>query len=135
MQLNDILSGVEDQERGRWFPLLHPVTGEATAVALLVAGPDSRVQANAMVAMTDELAEMADLEGRVSGKDRAEVHRRFLARCVLDWKATEAGEPIPFKFDRMMRLLGVAWVKAQADAFAGNRAVYYFPEVKADAAA
>lgn len=135
MQLNDILAGVEDQQRGRWFALLHPVTGEATDVMLLVAGPDSATQAGAMVAMTDELAELADLDGRVAGKDRADVHRRFLARCVLDWKATEGGEPIPFKFDRLLRLLAVAWVKSQVDAFAGNRAVYYFPEAATDAAA
>lgn len=135
MQFSDILNGAEDQQRGRWFKLLHPVTGAETAVSLLVAGPDSGVQAQALVAMTDELAEMADPDGRVSGKDRAEVHRRFLARCVLDWKASEGGEPIPFTFDRLLRLIAVAWVKSQLDAFAANRAVYYFPAQVTDEAA
>lgn len=66
MELNDILSGAEDQNRGRWFELLHPVTGAATGVRLLVAGPDSRVQAEALALMTDDLSEAADDQGRVT---------------------------------------------------------------------
>lgn len=137
MELNDILSGAEDQNRGRWFELLHPVTGAATGLRLLVAGPDSRVQAEALALMTDDLSEAADDQGRVSGSDRAECHRRLLARCILDWRVTEGGEPLPYSHDRAKRLLAVAWVKAQVDAFAANRAVYFWPADKgaADAAA
>lgn len=127
MELNDILSTAEDQNRGRWFELLHPVKGEATGVQLLVAGPDSRVQAEAMALMTDELAEAADHDGRVPGRARAECHKRLIARCVLDWKASEGGEPVPFSFDRVLRLLSVGWVRSQVDVFAGNRAVYFWP--------
>lgn len=135
MELHEILSTVEDQDRGRWFELLHPVTGAPVSVSVRVAGPDSRVQAVAMALMTDELAEAADMDGRVPGSARAEVRRRFLGRCILDWRVTEGGEPIPYTFDRGQRLLAVAWVMAQVDAFAGARAIYFQPAGGADAAA
>jgi hypothetical protein len=128
MQLSDIIAGSADQDRGRWFELLHPVTGAATGIALLVAGPDSRVQAEALAAMTDDLAEMSDADGRVSGASRAECHIRLLSRCILDWRAVEDGKPVPFSSATLARVLRVAWVKAQVDAFAGSRAPYFPPE-------
>jgi hypothetical protein len=133
MQISEILSGAEDQDRGRWFDLLHPVTGKTTGIALHVAGPDSRRQAEALALMTDELAEAADDSGRVRGTARAVIHRQMLARCILDWKATEDGKPVPFSHEALLRLLTVAWVKAQADAFAAARSVYF--QGGADAAA
>ena len=126
MQLNDVLGMVEDQNRGRWFQLLHPVTGAPIEISVLVAGPDSRVQADAAAQMVDDLAEVAQGDGRVRGADRAQVHRLYLSRCVLDWRVTDGGEPVPFNQGRIMKLLGVAWVKAQIDAFAVNRGVYAF---------
>lgn len=126
MELNDILWTVEDQDKGRWFTILHPVTGAPTSVSLLIAGPDSRVQAEAAAIMTDELAEAADDQGRVSGAARADIRRRFLARCVRDWRAVEGGEALPFTFSAVLRILGVAFVAAQVDAYAGNRSVYFF---------
>lgn len=135
MELNDILSTVEDQDRGRWFNILHPVTGAATAVSMLIAGPDSRVQAEAAAIMTDELAEASDDQGRVSGAARTDIRRRFLARCVRDWKVREGGEDIPFGFAAVLRIMGVAFVAAQVDAYAGNRSVYFFKPVSDDAAA
>lgn len=133
MELRDVLAMVEDQDRGRWFDLLHPVTGAPVGIRLLVAGPDSRRQAEALALLTDELAEAAGPDGRVSGKDRAECHRRLVARCVLDWVCHEDGAPLPFSFDRCRRLLSVAWVQSQADAFAAARSVWF--EGGADAAA
>lgn len=127
MELHEILSNAEDQNRGRPFDLLHPVTGKPVKVRLVVAGPDSRVQAEAAALLVDELAEMADVEGRVSGANRAMARRRFLARCVLGWQVEEGGEVLPFSFDRMLRLLAVSWVMAQVDAFAGARDVYFRP--------
>lgn len=122
---SDILAQAEDQDRGKWFPLLHPVTGAETGISLLVAGPDSRRQADALALLTDDLADLADEAGRVNGAGRAAAHRRMLARCVLDWKAEEEGQPVPFNFSAVLRLLGVAWVKAQVDTFAAARSVYF----------
>lgn len=122
---SDILAQAEDQNRGKWFPLLHPVTGAPTGIAFLVAGPDSRVAAEALALMTDDLAEAADNDGRVPGADRAVIHNKMLARCILDWKAEEEGEPVAFSFAAVLRLLAVAWVKAQVDTFAGARSVYF----------
>lgn len=122
---SDILAQSEDQDRGKWFPLLHPVTGKPVGIDLLVAGPDSRRAGEAMALMTDDLAEAADDRGRVKGADRETIYRRMLARCVLDWRAEEAGEPVRFSHDAILRLLAVAWVKAQADSFAAARSVYF----------
>ena len=125
MDLSEILAAADDQGKGRWFDLLHPVDGRPVAVKLRIAGPDSRVQAEAMALMTDELAEAAAFDGRVRGVDREECHRRFLARCVVDWQAAEGGKPVPFGFAAVVKLLSVAWVKAQVDTFAAARALYF----------
>lgn len=125
MQLSEILSTVDEQSAGRWFEALHPVTGEAAGLRLKLAGPDSRQQAEALAIMTDELAEAADAEGRVTGQDREAIRRRFLARIVLDWEATEDGKPVPFSFSAVLRLMGVAWVRSQVDAYGAARAPYF----------
>lgn len=125
MTPNEILSNAEDQDRGRWFSLLHPVTGKAVGIALLVAGPDSRRAAEAAALLVDDLAEAADDTGRVSGAARAEAHSRMLARLCLGWDAIEDGSEIPFSFDRIKRLLAVAWVKSQLDSFAASRSPYF----------
>lgn len=126
MQLDEILSIKGEADRGRWFTLLHPVTGADTGLALLVAGPDSDRQARAQAQMVDDLAEVADPQtGRVSGQDRAACHLAFLARCLIDWKVSEGGEALPFNEARAKRLLSVAWVRMQADGFAGSRSVYF----------
>ena len=71
MRLEDVLSIKAEADRGRWFTLLHPVTGEDTGLALQIAGPDSDRQARAQAQMVDDLAEVADPQtGRVSGADR-----------------------------------------------------------------
>lgn len=125
MQLNDILSDAEDQDRGRWFDLRDPVTGEATGIRLRLAGPDSATQARARLKMVDELAEAADDEGRVSAEAREKCRLNSLARCVLGWEIEEDGAPVPFTHKNVVRLLrAAAWVHAQVDAFAGDRAAF-----------
>lgn len=126
MRLEDVLSIRAEADRGRWFTLLHPVTGEDTGLALQIAGPDSDRQARAQAQMVDDLAEVADPQtGRVSGADRAACHLDLLVRCIIGWRVEEGGEPVPFTEARAKRLLSVAWVRMQVDAFAGTRAVYF----------
>lgn len=125
MNVEEILNGVEDQSKGRWFELLHPVTGAGTAIRLRVIGPDSRGQAEALAMMTDELADAADDVGRVSGRDRERIRQQFLARCVVEVEIdAEPGTNLRGQA-LILRLLGVAWVRAQVDTFAINRAVYF----------
>lgn len=125
MDLSDIEANAYDQNRGRWFDLLDPVTGATTGMALLIAGPDSRVQAEAAAQMVDDLANVADADGRVSGSDRVKVRRALLARCILDWRMTEDAQPVPLTHKTALRLLSAAaWVTAQVDSFAGNRRVF-----------
>lgn len=126
MQLSEVLAIKSEADRGRWFQLLHPVTGANTGLALLVAGPDSDRQARAQAQMVDDLSEVADPQsGRVSGDDRAACHLALLARCVIDWRVTEEGQAVPFTEKALLRLLSVAWVRMQVDAFAGARGLYF----------
>ncbi|EGJ21675.1 hypothetical protein RSWS8N_06315 [Cereibacter sphaeroides WS8N] len=120
--LSAILADAEDQERGAWFDLLDPVTGAATGIRVRLAGPDSRTQAKARLALADELAEAADMEGRVSAEARERARVNSLARCVLGWEITQDGEPVPFTHANVVRLLRAAtWVEAQIDAYAADR--------------
>ncbi len=125
MQLSEILSTVDDQSAGRWFDVLQPVTGAPIGLRLRLAGPDSRQQSEALCMMTDELAEAADETGRVTGQDRELIRRRFLARIVLDWEASDEGKPVPFAFPAVLRLMGVAFVRSQVDAYGASRAIYF----------
>jgi hypothetical protein len=125
MDLSEILSLTEDQEKGRLFELADPVTGKPTGIKLRIAGPDSATQGRARLKLVDELAEMADAEGRVSAEAREKARLNNLARCVLGWEITEDGQPVPFSHANVLRLLRSSlWVQAQIDAFAGSRAEY-----------
>lgn len=124
MDLNDVLANVADQDKGREFELADPVTGKPTGIKLRVAGPDSDTQHRARIAMMDELAEMADAEGRVSAELREKARLNCLARCILGWEIEEDGKPVPFSHKNLIRVLRVQWVQAQADAFASDRAAF-----------
>ena len=126
MDLNDILANAEDQEKGRWFELHDPVSGAPTGIKLKIAGPDSATQRRVQLAIFDEIAEVADVDGRVSAEARQRVKLNGLARCILDWEITEDGEPIPFNHKNVLRLLTAAeWIYEQADIFAGRREPYW----------
>ncbi len=113
MQLNDILANAEDQDRGKWFDLVDPWTGKPTGIRFLISGPDSATQARARVKLVDELAELADLDGRVSAEAREKVRLNNLARCVLGWECHEDGQPVPFSHANVLRALkAAAWVQA-----------------------
>lgn len=125
MELNDIRDFSADQERGQWFELADPVTGKATSLRLKVAGPDSEVQNRARLKLADDLADVADAEGRVSAEARERARIDSLARCVLAWEVTEEGKPVPFNHSNIVRLLrAAAWVQAQVDSFASDRAAF-----------
>lgn len=125
MQLNDILADAQDQDRGRDFDLLDPVTGKPTGITLRIAGPDSATQARARLQLVDDLAEMADDEGRISAASREKARLNSLARCVLGWDIKEDGQPVPFNHATVVRVLKSAhWLQAQVDAFASDRAAF-----------
>ncbi len=121
MDLTAILSNAEDQDRGEWLDLRHPVTGAPTGIRFRIAGPDSATQARARLKLVDELAEQAMDDGRVPAEDREAA----LARCVLGWEITEDGQPVPFNHANVVRVLKAApWVQAQVDAFAADRRAF-----------
>jgi hypothetical protein len=124
MTLDDILANVADQDRGREFELIDLVTGEKTGIKFRVAGPDSETQHRARLALADELADVADADGRVTADQREKARLNSLARCVLGWDIVEDGKPVPFSQKNVLRLLRVEWVRHQVDRFASDRAAF-----------
>jgi hypothetical protein len=125
MDLKAILANVEDQDRGAWLDLRHPVSGAETGIRFRIAGPDSATQARARLKLVDELAEQAMDDGRVPAEDREAARLNSLARCVLGWEITEDGQPVPFNHANVVRVLKAApWVQAQVDAFAADRRAF-----------
>lgn len=125
MQLDAIENNAADQDRGLWFDILDPVTGAATGIRLRLAGPDSATQHRAELAMADELAEMANAEGRVTAENREAIRLKALAKCVLAWEIQEAGKPVPFSQCNLLRVLKSAkWLQMQVDAFAADRVAF-----------
>jgi hypothetical protein len=126
--IDDIFANVADQDRGRALELIDPFTGDPVGIRLTVAGPDSNVARRARLHFADELAEMADASGRVSAEHRVAARLISLASLVLTWDAQVEGKPVPFSTAAIRKLLGVAWVEAQVDGFAGDRR-HFAPEV------
>ncbi|WP_114966814.1 hypothetical protein [Alkalilacustris brevis] len=125
MDLTEIASNTEDQERGREFELLDPVTGKAIGITFRVAGPDSMTQRKAELRLVDDLAALADEDGRVSAEVREKARIECLARCVLGWTIEEDGKAIPFTHANVVRVLSMAkWIQQQVDGFAGDRAAF-----------
>lgn len=125
MQLNDIRAMAEDQDRGHWYELADPVDGKPTGIRLRIAGPDSETQRAARLKLADDLADLADADGRVSPAAREQARLDNLARCILAWEIAEDGEPVPFTHRNIIRLLKAgAWVQAQVDAFAADRSAH-----------
>lgn len=124
MTLEEILNNVADQDRGKEFELADPVTGRPTGIKLWIVGPDSETAHRARLALADELAEMADHDGRVSAEHREKARLNCLARHVQRWEIEEDGKPVPFSTANVLRLLRVHWVQEQVDAFASDRAAH-----------
>lgn len=124
MTLDDILANVADQDRGREFELADPIDGTPTGIKLWIVGPDSETAHRARLALADELAEMADANGRVTAEQREKARLNCLARHVLRWDVKEEGKPVPFNTANLLRLLKVHWVQEQVDAFAADRAAH-----------
>jgi len=122
MQLNDMFDNAADQNRGQSLALLDPFTGQPTGMIFVVAGPDSDRARRARLALSDELAEMANEEGRVSAEDREAARLNSLAALVLDWNGVEEdGSAVTFSTSKLLKVLRVLWVQEQVDAFAGDR--------------
>lgn len=129
MDLNDVIANVADQEKGRWFDILDPVTGAAMGMRIRVAGPDSATQRRAELKLADDLAEIADCDGRVDAAAREKARIACLAACVLDWEIKEDGRPVPFNHGNVVRFLRLAkWIETQVDGFASDLSGYWRAE-------
>lgn len=120
MQLSDVLNNAVDQDRGADLELIAPWDSSRTGMVLTIAGPDGDTSRRADLAMMDQLADMADDRGMVSAENRRKSSIDALARRVLRWKVEEDGKPVAFEHKAVVALLGIQWVRAQVDAFAGD---------------
>jgi hypothetical protein len=125
MDFSEIKSSVVDQDKGIEIEILDPVDGKTTGIKFTVSGPDSETQRKASLAMMDELAEMADSEGRVSAEHRETARLNMLVRCVLGFKIKEDGKAIPFNHQNCVRVLKAGtWLQAQVDLAASDRSLF-----------
>lgn len=123
MTLDEINSNLVDQDKGRWLEVVDPWDGKPTGLRLLIAGPDSETQNKARIAMMDELAAAADTEGKASFEAREKARINCLARCVIGWDiAADFGLNAKFGHAAVVKVLQVAWIQQQVDAFAADRA-------------
>ncbi|QIB36998.1 hypothetical protein G3A56_02480 [Rhizobium oryzihabitans] len=123
MTLDEINSNLVDQDKGRWLEVVDPWDGKPTGLRLLIAGPDSETQNKARIAMMDELAAAADVDGKASFEAREKARINCLARCVINWDiAADFGLNAKFGHAAVVKVLQVAWIQQQADAFAADRA-------------
>ncbi|ANV22854.1 hypothetical protein [Agrobacterium pusense] len=122
MTLDEINSNLVDQDKGRWLEVVDPWDGKPTGLRLLIAGPDSETQNKARIAMMDELAAAADVDGKASFEAREKARINCLARCVINWDiAADFGLNATFGHAAVVKVLQVAWIQQQADAFAADR--------------
>ena len=121
MRMNDILDNAVDQDRGRLLELVDPFEGKPTGLKLWIVGPDSDTARRAQIALADDLAEVADVDGRVTAEQREKARLDCLARHVQRWEVEEEGKPVPFSTTALLRILRVSWVQQQVDAFAADR--------------
>lgn len=122
MTLEDVLSNVADQDRGRPLEIVNPWTGEPAGIRFRIAGPDSDVQHRARIAMMDELAEASRADGTVSAEARETARLNCLAKCCLLMEIEEDGKPVPMSHKNVLRVLRAGtWIQAQVDGFAGDR--------------
>lgn len=122
IDLADIQQATDRQNEGAWFDLLHPVTSENTGMRIKLAGPDSETQRQARFKLQNKLAKFK--AASVSAREEAAID--FLADCILDWDITEKGQTLPFSHANACRILSAGtWIRAQIDAFAGDRSPYF----------
>ena len=121
MQLDAVFANARDQDQGREMEIVSPFDGTPTGLKMTVVGPDSETAHRARLALADELAEMADSDGRVSAENREKARVRCLARHVIRWNAEEDGKLVPFAAANVERVLRVGWIGMQVDAWASDR--------------
>src|SRR5690606_38037830 len=91
MQMSDVLNNATDQDKGRLLELVDPFEGKPTGLKFWIVGPDSDTARRAQITLADELADMADADGRVTAEQREKARLNCLARHVQRWEVEEDG--------------------------------------------
>lgn len=122
LDFDDIQKANERQNEGAWFDILNPVTSEKTGMRVKLVGPDSKKHRDAITKLRNKLN--SSKYASMYGRDEANI--AFLADCILDWEIIEQGQALPFSHANACRILSAGtWIRAQIDAFAGDRSPYF----------
>lgn len=126
MDLSEVIKSAEAQDAGHVFELLDPVSGDPTGLKLRIVGPDSKVAKDARLAVEKEVARLSARRGGITAEDRDRLMEDLYATLVIGWDVKEKGKAVPFSKEALLRLLRAGtWVRAQVDAFAGDRGPYF----------
>jgi hypothetical protein len=124
MSPDEILKDAVNQDRGAEFPILDAVTGMPTGIYATIVGPDSETARKAELAFSDELAAVADAEGKVTAEQRQAARINSLARRIVRLEALEDGKRVPIPANYIHRLLLIPAIHLQIDAYAADRAAH-----------
>lgn len=123
----DAIMGLPAQhDSGRWFNLPHPVTGAASGVELLVAGPAGMIARAAQWGLLDALAAAQTDAAAIPAAARERLRLDALAAHMLGWR----GEGMPaFTPSEARRALGASkYLSDFVDAAVGST-LHNLPEV------
>lgn len=110
--------------------ILHPVSGDATGMKVVVHGVDSPTYREADRALRNRRLHVLQHSGRASkitaeGTDKDGLE--LLVRCTAAWEGfTENGQPLPFSKDNARRVYEEhPWLRRQVDAAVTDAASFF----------
>ncbi len=126
MDLSELTKLAADQDAGHTFELFNPENGAPVGIKVTVAGPDSERTRKAYFHMQREITRLSARKNGLTPEKREELSADFLFAVTMGWEVKEGGKELPFTKENFARLMKAgAWVRAQIDTFAGDRAPYF----------
>lgn len=124
MRPDEILEDAVNQDRGAEFAIIDLATGMPSGIFVTVVGPDSETARRSELAYSDEMASLADADGRVSAEHRQNARINNLLRRVVRMEMLEDGKRVAVPASYILRLLRVPGIHQQVDDFAVDRAAH-----------